>query len=225
MAVKQVVARRADSAKHREALRTSSHLINLYRRMYRPMAAKITPKMVIKVLQQAGVKCLLMGAHGIGGWKEQARSTEDIDLLVPHKVHAKAVKALQMAFPQLAVSDLPVVTRFSDKATGKEVIDLMKPVEDLFKVAFKYSIPVGNSHRVPDLEMALVAKFAAMVSPYRRQKKKLVDGADFIDMVENNLKEIDLKKLRKLAEKVYPGGGTEVSKLIEDITAGRRIEF
>jgi hypothetical protein len=211
--------------RHKEALETSSYLTTLYRRMYRPMAAKITPRMVIKILQQAGVKCLLMGAHGIGGWKDKARSTDDIDLLVPQKQHGKAVKAIQEAYPDLAVADLPVVTRFSDKETGKEVIDLMKPVQDLFKVAFKYSIPVGKTHRVPDLEMALVAKFAAMVSPYRRPLKKHQDAADFMDMVEHNLNEIDFKKLQRLADKVYKGGAKEIGQLIEDIKAGRTLQI
>jgi hypothetical protein len=117
------------------------------------------------------------------------------------------------------------VTRFTDRATGKEVIDLMKPVEDLFKLAFKYSIPVGKTHRVPDLEMALVAKFAAMVSPYRRPAKKHADASDFTAMVEHNLNAIDLKKLKRLAEKVYKGGATEISQLIEDIKAGRTIQI
>jgi hypothetical protein len=168
---------------------------------------------------------LLMGAHGIGGWKSQARATEDIDLLVAHRHHARAVKAIQEAYPDLRVADLPVVTRFSDEATGKEVIDLMKPVEDLFKVAFKYSIPVGSTHRVPDLEMALVSKFAAMVSPYRRPVKKHADASDFIDMVERNVAEIDVKKLKRLADKVYKGGAREIVQLIEDIKAGRSIQI
>ncbi len=211
--------------KHRAALDISGQLTKLYCRMYRPMSRIITPQRVLKVLEQAGVKCLLVGAHGIGGWKSQARSTEDIDVLVAVKHHSKAVKAIQHAFPKLVMADSPVATRFSDKRTGKGLIDLMKPVDEPFKLAFKYSVPVGKTHRVPDLEMALVAKFAARVAPDRRPLKKHADASDFIDMVEHNLDKIKIKKLEQLAEKVYQGGAKEITQLFNDIKAGRSIQI
>ena len=73
--------------------------------------------------------------------------------------------------------------------------------------------------------MALISKFAAMVSPHRQPRKKLYDGGDFMEIVEIHVKEIDYKKLKRLADKVYQGGGAEIMNLIEDIKAGRRIQF
>ena len=215
----------ADSAKHLEALRTSSRLTETFRRMYRREAAQVEPEDVVRVLKVAGAKFILMGTHGVGGWRSHARATEDVDVLVAKKDHRKAIQALRRAFPQLTVEDYPVVTRFIDPATGKQLIDLMKPNQPLFEVAFKNTVRVEDSHLVPDLEMALASKFAAMVSPNRAYDKKLIDGGDFVNIVNHNRAAIDLKKLKRLGERVYPGGGIEVLKLVEDIRAGRRLQI
>jgi hypothetical protein len=105
------------------------------------------------------------------------------------------------------------------------VIDLMKPNDELFKVAFRFSVAVGETHKVPLLELALATKFAAMVSPYRAQLKKMQDAVDFADMVANNLPEIDMALLKQLASKVYLRGGGEITKLVRDIEEGRKIEI
>src|SRR5207249_4499272 len=115
--------------------------------------------------KEAGVIGLLLGTHGVGGYRSEARATQDVDLLIKRKDHGKAIQAIQKAFPKLEIHDTPVVTRFIDPKNGKSVIDLMKPTDELFKIAFKNSLPVGDSHYVPGLELAIVSKFAAMVSP------------------------------------------------------------
>ena len=52
-----------------------------------------------------------------------------------------------------------------------------------------------------------------------------LDGGDFADMVENNLAKIDLRKLKRLGEKVYKGGGKEIIQLVDDIKFGRPLQF
>jgi hypothetical protein len=194
-------------------------------RMYRPKTTMVKPEEVIRLFNRGKVRFVLMGTYGINGYRDESRATQDVDLLVRVRDHAKAVQIIRDAYADLEEKDSPVVTRFLDPTNKKPVIDLMKPEFEVLKAVFKYSVPVGKSHRIPDLEMALVSKFAAMVSPHRVQSKKLVDGGDFVNMVETNLKEIDLKKLRRLAEKVYKGGSSEIAKLVNDIEAGRRIVF
>jgi hypothetical protein len=211
---------------HLQALEISSRLTAYFRRKHRPMATHVTPERVIEVLNEVGIKPVLMGAHGLGGWRSQSRSTEDVDVLVRKKDIRKAVRALQAAYPMLTITDFPVVTRFTDPATKQVVIDVMKPTQEVFKVVFRHTIRVGETHEIPDLEMALASKFAAMVSPRRVTDKKLLDGADFVNVVVNNRSDIGLPKLRRLAEKVYPnGGGAEIMQLIADIDAGRMIRF
>jgi transposase len=64
-----------------------------------------------------------------------------------------------------------------------------------------------------------------MVSPNRLPEKKFIDAADFIDVVRHNRDQIDLAKLKRLGDKVYPNGGAEILRIVEDIDAGRKIEL
>lgn len=101
----------------------------------------------------------------------------------------------------------------------------MKPLNDALQAVFKNSVVMGRSYRIPKLEMALVSKFAVMVSPCRDQDKRLIDGGDFVNIVVNNLADIRINKLRRLANLVHQDGGAQILKMIEDIKAGRRIQF
>jgi hypothetical protein len=213
------------AGQHLEAMLLAGEIGATLRQMYRPKTTMIKPEDVIRLLNKAKVRFILMGTYGINGYRYEPRATQDVDVLVKTKDHEKAVAILRGEFPNLFVVDHPVVTRFLDPENSRPLIDVMKPTDDTLQAAFKYSVPVGKSHRIPDLEMALVSKFAAMVSPNRIQSKKLVDGGDFVDIVETNLKAINLKKMRRLAEMVYKGGGKEILGLVDDIQAGRRIVF
>lgn len=183
------------------------------------------PKAVIRLLNKAKVKFIVMGTHGIGGWRSEPRATHDVDILAAFKDYEKAVRVIHDAFPELELADWKVVARFKDKVTGNVVIDIMKPVDDLFRAAFRCSVPVGKSHHIPDLEMALASKYAAMISPRRPEEKKLIDAGDFIDIVKHNRDEINVQKLKRLGDRVYKGGGAEILNMIADIKAGHRIKI
>jgi hypothetical protein len=213
------------SPAHGRALDTSSVLTGYYYEMYGPGKNMVSPKKVVELLHRAKIKFVLMGTHGIGGWRTQPRATQDVDVLVARRDHAKAVRVLAENFPRLTVKDTPVVTRFMDPTIDAPVIDLMKPVFDVLKLAFRYSIRAAATHRIPDLEMALVSKFAAMVSPYREYDKKLIDGGDFVNIVKHHHPKIDIAKLKRLARRVYKRGDTEIAKMVDDIRAGRKIAF
>jgi hypothetical protein len=132
---------------------------------------------------------------------------------------------VQQKYPNLRMEDYPVVTRFIDLENEKSVIDLMKPLDDLCRAVFRNTVAVGKSHKIPGLEMALITKFAAMVSPRRVLDKKYLDAADFINIVKTNMESLNLKKLRRLAEKVYKGGAVEIGRLLENIKEGRPIQI
>jgi hypothetical protein len=193
--------------------------------MYRPQAAMVSPKKIIRLLNEAKVRFVLLGTHGLGGWRSQARATQDVDILVARKYHRKAVRVLHEAYPKLVVVDSPIVTRFKDAATEEPRIDLMKPLQKVYQMVFRHTHQVADSHRVPDLEMALVSKFAAMTSPHRQAPRKIQDAADFADIVVHNQQELDMAKLSRLAEQVYSGGRHEITKLVQDILAGRPIQI
>lgn len=210
---------------HGEALRISSEITRTLRRMYRPEVSMISPSDVMPVLNEAEVPFILMGNYGLTGWRDEPRATQDVDVLVRKRDHRKALRAIHEAFPFLEVRDFAVVTRFVDPITAIPLIDLMKPNQPLFKVAFRQTVLVEEGYRIPNLEFALACKFAAMVAPNRADEKKFLDAADFTSIVKKNQSAIHLRRLRRLGELVYPSGGAEVAELVENIKAGRRIEF
>lgn len=216
---------RLASSRHRRALGISSELTQIYRRMYKPAAAMISPEDVIRILNRAKVKFILMGTHGISGWRGEPRATQDVDVLIRKSHHRKAIRAVQKAYPDLVLEELPAVTRFLDPLDQKPVIDLMKPEEDLYQEVFSNSVRVGKTHFVPNLEMALASKYAAMSSEYRESEKKHLDAADFISMVKFHYDEIARDMIFSLGEMVKNGGGAEIQNLIEEAKCGRLLRF
>ncbi len=213
------------TARHKVALGKSSQLTAIFRRMYKPQAPMVTPEVVIKVLNKAKVKFVLMGTHGIGGWRSEPRATQDVDVLVLKSHHRKAVAAVKKVFPDLDMQDLPAITRFMDPADGKPVIDLMRPEDELYQEVFKNPVRVGRTHFVPNLEAALACKYAAMISPNRPAEKKALDEADFISMACQNYSIIDRDVLFSLAEMGKANGGHEIQLLLDQAQAGQRLKF
>ncbi len=206
---------------HAKSLAASTALSRYY------MAYAILPADVIKVLTAAKVTFVLVGAHGIGGWMDDPRATQDVDVVVAARHLKKAVNALLAAFPQLDPDDKPVVIRLRDRDTKKIVIDVMKPNEQLYRDVLKHTHTVtsgGQTFKIPSLEMALAMKFAAMISLHRQDEDKFQDAHDFIRMVKANA-EIDLKKLEELGDLVYPGGGKEAVEKVEQVRRGETLKL
>ena len=86
---------------HLEALHTSSWLSSHFREHYQPMAIDVKPERVIEALHQASITCVLMGTHALNTYRDEARATQDVDVLVRKKDLAKAVRTLAKAFPGL----------------------------------------------------------------------------------------------------------------------------
>lgn len=182
------------------------------------------PENILPVLDNASIRYIVMGTHGVGAWRKGARATQDVDFLIVSRDHAKAVDAVHKAFPELEVIEAVVVTRFRDASIDEVVIDLMRPNQPLFKLAFRNRVWVEEKgYWVPNLEFALASKFAAMVSPHRRASKKMIDGGDFMNIVETHKDSIRRQKLAKLAELVYKGGGSEVLRMVDDTLAGKTL--
>ncbi len=187
----------------------------------------LSPLDVIRVLNREKISFVLVGAYGLAGWRTQARATEDVDVVVAARQVAKAVRALTKAFPFLEADDAEVVVRLRDKDTKQVAIDVMKPLQPPYHVIFKHTKKVTaakETYRVPTLEMALACKFAPMISLMRVDEKKLIDAADFIDIVKKNA-DIDLESLQKLGDLVYNGGGAEIVELVRKVRAGEKLDL
>jgi hypothetical protein len=209
---------------HMKALRVTGQISNAQRRMYDKDAFQMNPQDVIRALNRARVKFVLMGAHAVNGWTRVERATQDVDVLVQKSHHRKAVQAVHAAFPELVVEEHPVVTRFREFG-GPVRIDVMKPAEEVHKAALRTTVLVKLSHKVPTLEMLLACKFAAMVSPNRSRAKKLLDAADFTLVVEHNKEDIKRERVREFGELLFAGGGAELVRLVDDVLAGRTLVF
>src|SRR5947209_15533466 len=116
---------------HGRSLRTSAALSAMQ------VENVISPLDVIAVLNQASVKFVLVGAHGLGGWMQKPRATQDVEVLV--------------AFPHLEADDDDVVTRLRDRESKEVRIDVMKPKQPLFREALKHTRAVtleGRSEQI-----------------------------------------------------------------------------
>lgn len=215
----------AFAREHWQALQIGSEVTRWFRKDREPNVLNVTPENVIAALNAAGIVCVLMGTHGINVYRDQARATQDVDILVTKRDIRKAVRTLKESFPYLETAENSAVVRFIDPVTQKAVIDLMKPTSEGIRIAFRHAVAIGKSHRIPDLEMAIVSKFLAMIAPNRKQSKRLIDAGDLTNMVEHNRKSLDLEKLRRIGDKVQLHGGSKILKLVEEIDAGRPIQL
>ena len=144
-------------------------------------------------------------------------------MLVTKREVRKAIRVLDRAFPYLDIVELSAVTRFVNLATQKVAIDVMKPSSEAMRIVFRHTIPIGKTHRILDLEMAVVSKFVAMTAPNRKAGKKLIDAGDFTIIVTHNRKALDLEKLSRLADRAQPHGGEKILAFVAEIDAGRTI--
>jgi len=167
---------------------------------------------------------VLVGTLALNTYRDQARATQDVDILVRRKDLPNAVRVLSTSFPGLRVNDFSTRTRFTDPAIEMEVIDVIKPTQAIYQAVSRHTIPIGDSHEIPDLEATLASKFAVMVSAGRRLDKRYLDGGDFMNVFQHNRSDIDVRKLRRLAEKLCPRSGARVRRLIKDIDADRMIQ-
>ena len=187
----------------------------------------IGPIEVVRVLNEAGVRFMLVGLHGIGGWMQKPRATEDVDVLVATRSHKKAVAALLAVFPSLEADDQEVVTRLRDSGTQVVRIDVMKPNQPLFREVLKHTHPVttgGQTFNIPSVEAALAMKFAPMISLNRAERDRFQDAHDFMYIIDFN-SDIDLKQLAAFGELVYNGGGAEIVELVRKVRAGEKLRL
>jgi hypothetical protein len=208
---------------HLLALHIGSEVTQWFRKDREPQVLKVTPENVIATLHRAGINPVLMGTHGINVYREEARATQDVDVLVTKKDVRKAIRVLEDAFPYLEIVENSAVARFVDPVTQKVVLDLMKPSSHAMQGVFRNTVAIKDTHRIPTLEMALVSKYSAMTSPNRKRVKRMQDLTDFASIVEFNRAVIVMERLRQLGDKLASGAGQRILDLIGDIDAGRNI--
>lgn len=184
----------------------------------------LSPADVARVLGKARVRYVVVGAHAINLYTGRPRATRDINVLTD--APSKARRAVEAAYPHLAVEDYPVVVRFKD--SGVEVLDLIKARSSkVFRRGLRLVTEVRTAGQVvvlPTAEAALAMKFASMTNRNRPTNDRLQDAVDFSRAAERQTS-LDESLLHELGELVYPGDGDELMKFVADSRAGRRLDL
>lgn len=214
--------------RHGEAVKEAHHLSTQYRRMWDKMASfEIDLMELVGKLREKKIPFVLTGAHGIASWTGRPRATYDVGILVRRgRNHTRAVKALQVLYPQLEVRHVTNLVRFYVPGEKDPVIDVVAPFRADQEATLASGVWIkeqGEKYRIPTLEEALANKYGAMLSTVRSAGKRGQDMIDFFWMVTHSQDEgrqpLDEKRLSELGEMVWPGGG---GKEILDLVAQGR---
>jgi len=209
---------------HAYGIAVSTRLTSDYRQTYRRQAVDVKVQEVVDCLRQAGVRnWVLMGLHGYVGYLPLPRATQDVDVMVPYSQKAKAAKAISEQWPTLEKRELSQVVRFLDPddvdpdGHPKPVVDIMLPWSPFQKTILKRHVIVDEQtgHRIPTIEAAIVAKYAAMISPHRDIEKREYDAGDLRRLIKANQANINRDDLASLAAEVWEGGGEEILRFLD----------
>jgi hypothetical protein len=223
---------------HNDAVQESAFLEKQFRTQWSSQVASspVEVNQILSTLTQKKIPFVLTGAHAIGGWTGRPRATNDVDILVKSgRNYTRAVNALRALYPQLEVRMFIGVTGFFIPGEKQSVIDVTYPHrpdidETLASPVWTKDTATGIRYRIPSLEAALANKYGAMLTPTRSAGKRAIDVGDFTFMVLHSMDEerqpIDLEKLKRLGEKVWPGGGgTEILRLVGLVKLGQPINL
>lgn len=209
---------------HEYGLRVSARLTTDYRTTWRPQSMDVKPAEVMSCLRDAGVEnWCLMGLHGYVGYLPMPRATQDVGIMVPHNQKRKAVKAISERWPELIKEDFEPVVRFYDPAEvdlhGNRipVIDLMLPWGKFQETILKEHVLTDKKtgSRYPTAEAAIVAKYAASISPTRKFDKKQQDATDLRRLICSVHPNLNTLKIQSLAGQVWEGGSEEILRFID----------
>lgn len=184
----------------------------------------ITPMQVMDCLREAGVQnWCLMGLHGYVGYLPMPRATQDVDVMVPHNQKQKAIKAISSRWPTLEKEEFEPVVRFYDPGeldrNGNKVpvIDLMLPWGPFQETILKEHVltDASTGTRYPTAEAAIVAKYAALISPSRKPSKRKYDAGDLENLIRTVHPNYDVLSIQSLAGQVWEGGAEEILRFID----------
>jgi hypothetical protein len=200
---------------------------------YRKAAGIVDLNAILRTLRAKKIPVVLTGAHGFSGWTGRPRATKDVDILVrAGRNYKRAVTALRTLYPHLEVHQFAEGTGFLLTGGKEPLIDVTYPhrpdLEETLRTAV-WVVEGTGRYRIPALEAALANKYGAMLTPGRDVGQRGLDAVDFSFMVRHAADEgrqpVDLDKLRLLGEKVWPGGGAEILRLVEQVKEGKVPNF
>jgi hypothetical protein len=187
----------------------------------------IKPLDLVAALAENGVRSVLAGSHGMGGWRQKPRAAQDTVLLVAARNHRKAIRTLLVAFPHLAAEDYESGTTLRDIDPKGVVIEILKPARPLLQKALVKTRTIhvdGRPCHIPILESALALVFDLMTQLPWSSPEKYLNAGDFIRMIQAN-PHIDFKALAALGELIYEGAGAALVEKVKRIQAGDKLDL
>jgi hypothetical protein len=187
----------------------------------------IRPLDVLARLDRAGVRSVLVGSHGIGGWMQEQRAARETAVLVAAGNHRKAVRALLTAFPHLRPQVHEVGTKLCDPDPQGVVINVLKAVEPILRKTLVRAVAVRarrRSYLIPSLETALALEFGPMIRLPWSDADKYMHAHDFLCILKA-CPDMDLKVLAACGELLYKGGGVEILEDVRRVRAGERMRL
>jgi hypothetical protein len=189
----------------------------------------VSPRAVSSALDRAGVRCVLIGTHAIGGWMQKPRTCEEVEVVVGRGFR-KAVRALRAEFPDLRLDEREDEAEFrSPKAGSQFILTLRKPTRPVLGETLKGVREVnceGQTVRIPSLEVAIALKYVALLNGSWRDAEKYLDAHDFLCLVQRNA-DINPNRLSALGSRLalagelaYPDGGKDMVDCVKQIRAG-----
>jgi hypothetical protein len=164
-------------------------------------------------LLHSGIAFVVVGARCANVYSENPRTTQDIDVLTND--YEKLAEWVHKEFPNLEIEVTDVVIRFLSH--GKEVLDIMIPTDDIFKIALHDTRKAGK-FRIASAEALLAMKFHSITSSHRKLTRKGQDRVDMANILDHT--KVDLKKAAGYVKTLAPGADEAflafIGKLKED---------
>lgn len=204
-----------------------NNLIKSYELSKLTIDSVINPLEIIKLFEDKGLNYVLVGGHMLAYYTNNPRATVDVDFIIAEADFNKARKIITANYSKLRQNDKTHHVTFDcihSKDSEAERIDLIKDGFPLFKQVLKALSKKSGKLKIPNIEAAIVLKFAASISPNRAEDDKLIDQADLINLIKTKAK-LNEKTLVLLAECIYTGGGNELLQVINDIKQGNAISL
>lgn len=173
---------------------------------------------ITEIFAEAGARWVLVGAHAAAMYSEP-RATVDFDFIVEGRRLNAVLKRLRQEFGELDEEDIGAAVRL--RALD---VDLIRSTNHaLFAEALRHTKAHG-AWTIPSREALIALKFLSLVSPWRSQRKRLIDASDLLGLVEPvGCDGLDLSLVMRLGALVYPGAETGLAELLNRIERGEPI--
>jgi hypothetical protein len=198
---------------------------------------------IVETLNRARIRFLLVGVLGLAGWVRDPRACQYVDLLISPRRLGAAIDRIQRLFGEMNIVESEGFVEMVQATTGVlPAIRIHVSGHPLHEMVMRNSVATElPAHevvirkrivsavprvriRVPNLELAIARTFESMTRRPWSDAEKYQDAHDFLCMIKGN-SELDMDRLRDLAEAHAKGLGSKIVRKVNGVRAGKRFEI